>query len=126
MAGSGLRVESPGIGRLIVMAAGAGTILMAGHGFHTSRGAGCRIIMGGGRFGAAAGAGFRWLHMVGAGLRIMWFSLGGAITTIGMVTEMDSGMGIGPDAIADAGSVGALSGLVSRAEADTWSGTIRD
>jgi hypothetical protein len=64
--------------------------------------------------------------MVGAGLRTMWFSSGGVITTTVMVIEMDSGMVIGPDAIADAGSVGALSDLASRAEADIWSETIRD
>jgi hypothetical protein len=61
--------------------------------------------------------------MVGAGLRIMWFSSGGGIVTTGTVIVMDSGMAIGPvDAISDVGSVGARSGQASRAEEDIWSG----
>jgi hypothetical protein len=59
MAGSGLREVFPGIGRLIVMVAGAGTIPMDGHGFHMNRGAGYPIITGAGRIGGAAGVGFR-------------------------------------------------------------------
>jgi hypothetical protein len=72
MAGSGRRAEFLLTGRLIAMAAGAGTRLTAGPGFHTSLGAGCRITMDAGYTGAAAGVGFQghFPGLDGAGLHI--------------------------------------------------------
>src|SRR5262245_42088973 len=86
MGGSGVPAALVLIGRRIVTVIGGGVMHMAGPGFHLSRGAGSRIIMGDGHIKITAGAGCPARNFTpagrGVGPRIWLPFLGGAIERI--------------------------------------------